>query len=211
MHNITTNHAITYTNIGCLVCESFSVVILPFLLKKLNYIYIYIFRLLLLSLSTLLIVFFFGFVGRSWSFWAWFLQRFPLFFSPFSRVFCRGFSWPPSVSCRYVPKTPLIFPDVVCDVFFTIPFFTLSWSSIKRSDLLRHNKPEVLLGVICVLGNLLLRTEWELKPLLSDHRHLLAVPTKVISLLSPLLSGHQALDTLSSVLFQEYDGEYSPG
>ena len=42
MHNITTNHAITYTNIGCLVCESFSVVILPFLLKKLNYIYIYI-------------------------------------------------------------------------------------------------------------------------------------------------------------------------
>ena len=48
--------------------------------------------------------YFFGFVGRSWSFLAWFLPRFPLFFSRLSRVFRRGFSWPPSVSCRYVYK-----------------------------------------------------------------------------------------------------------
>ena len=53
-----------------------------------------------------------------------------------------SFSWPPRVSCRYVSKTPFIFPDV---------FFRLSWSSIKRSGLLRHNKPEMLLVVICVL------------------------------------------------------------
>ena len=71
---------------------------------------------------------------------------------PVSReFFCRGFSWPPSVSCRYVSKTPFIFPDVL---------FRLSWSSIKRNGLLRHNKPEMLLVVICVLlGCLLLRTE----------------------------------------------------
>ena len=74
--------------------------------------------------------------------------------------FCRGFSWPPSVSRRYVSKTPLIFLDVSCDVFFTILFFSLSWSSIKRSGLLRHNKPEKLLAVICVfLGSPVLRTE----------------------------------------------------
>ena len=107
--------------------------------------------------------YFFGFVGRSWSFLAWFLPRFPLFFSRLSRVFCRGFFWPPSVqsvSCRCVSKTPLIFLDVFCDVFLTILFFRLSWSSIKRSALLRHNKPEMLLVVICVLlGSLLLRTE----------------------------------------------------
>ena len=74
---------------------------------------------------------------------------------PVSRgFFCRGFSWPPSVSSRYVSKTPLIFLDVFCDVF-TIVFFRLSWSSIKRSGLL-HNKPEMLLAVICVLlGSLL--------------------------------------------------------
>ena len=42
-------------------------------------------------------------------------------------------------------------------------FFRLSWSSIKRSGLLRHNKPEMLLVVICVLlGSLLLRTEIEI-------------------------------------------------
>ena len=41
--------------------------------------------------------------------------------------------------------------------------------------------------------------------------HLLAVPTRVPPLLSPLLSGHQALDTLTLALFQEYDqGKYSP-
>ena len=54
------------------------------------------------------------------------------------------------------PKLRVIF----LDVFFTILFFRLSWSSIKRSGLLRHNKPEMLLVVICVLlGSLLLRTE----------------------------------------------------
>ena len=83
---------------------------------------------------------------------------------PVSReFFCRGFSWPPSVSCRYVSKTPLIVLDVFCDVFFTILVFKLRWSSIKRSGLLRHNKPEMLLVVICVLlGSLLLRTEIEI-------------------------------------------------
>ena len=76
---------------------------------------------------------------------------------PVSReFFCRGFSWPPSVS---YPKLRVIF----LDVFFTILFFRLSWSSIKRSGLLRHNKPEMLLVVICVLlGSLLLRTEIEI-------------------------------------------------
>ena len=60
------------------------------------------------------------------------------------------------VSCRYVSKTPLIF----LDVFFTILFFRLSWSSIKHSGLLRHNKPEMLLVVMCLLlGSLMLRTE----------------------------------------------------
>ena len=105
--------------------------------------------------------YFFGFVGRSWSFLAWFLTGFPLFFFPVSRgFFCRGFSWPPSVSCRYVSKTPLIFLDVFCGVLFTVLFFRLSCSSIKFSGLLRHNKPEMLLVVICVLlGSLLLRTE----------------------------------------------------
>ena len=80
-----------------------------------------------------------------------------LYFFPVSHgFFCRGFSWPPSVSCKYVSKTPLIF----LDVFFTILFFRFSWSSIKRGSLPRHNKPEMLLVVICVLlGNLLLRTE----------------------------------------------------
>ena len=39
-------------------------------------------------------------------------------------------------------------------------FLRLSWSSIKRSGLLRHNKPEMLLVVICVLlGSLLLGIE----------------------------------------------------
>ena len=84
-----------------------------------------------------------------------------LYFFPVSRgFFCRGFSWPLSVSCRYASKTLLFFLDVFCDVFFTILFFKLSWSSTKHSGLLRHNKPEMLLVVICVLlGSLLLRTE----------------------------------------------------
>ena len=48
-------------------------------------------------------------------------------------------------------------------------------------------------------------------PVLSGHSHLFGVSTIVLSLLSPPLSGHQALDTLSLALFQEYDeGKYSP-
>ena len=54
-------------------------------------------------------------------------------FSHLSRgFFCGGFSWPLSVSCSYVSKNPLIFLDVFCDVFLTILFFRLSWSSIKN-------------------------------------------------------------------------------
>ena len=73
-------------------------------------------------------------------------------FSRLSRVFCRGFSWPPSVSCRYASKKCVNFPWChSCDVFVTVLFIRLRWSSIKRSGLL----------VICVLlGSLLLRTEW---------------------------------------------------
>ena len=37
-----------------------------------------------------------------------------------------------------------------------------------------------------------------------------AVLTRVLPLLSPLLSGHQALDRLLLTLFQEYDGEKQP-
>jgi len=48
-------------------------------------------------------------------------------------------------------------------------------------------------------------------PLLSGRSHLLGVPTIVLPLLSPPLSGHQALDTPSLALFQEHDeGKYSP-
>ena len=36
-----------------------------------------------------------------------------------------------------------------------------------------------------------------------------AVLTRVLPLLSPLLSGHRALDRLLLALFQEYDGENS--
>ena len=54
------------------------------------------------------------------------------------------------------PKLRVIF----LDVFITILFFRLSWTSIKRSGLLRHNKSEMLLVVTCVLlGSLLLRAE----------------------------------------------------
>ena len=96
--------------------------------------------------------YFFGFVGRSWSFLGLVPTQVSSIFSPsLAGFFCRGFSRPPSVSCRYVSKTPLIFLDVFCDVFFSVLFFRLSWSSIKRSGLLRHNKPEMLLVVICVV------------------------------------------------------------
>ena len=48
-------------------------------------------------------------------------------------------------------------------------------------------------------------------PVLSGHSHLFGVSTIVLPLLSPPLSGHQALDTLSLALFQEYDeGKCSP-
>ena len=94
-------------------------------------------------------------------FWAWFLPISSIC-SRLSRVFLQGF-FLASECCRYVSKTPLIFLDVFCDEFFTILFFRLLWSSIKRSGLLRHNKPEIRnqkLVVICVLlGSLLLRTE----------------------------------------------------
>ena len=48
-------------------------------------------------------------------------------------------------------------------------------------------------------------------PVLSGHSHLFGVSTIVLPSLSPPLSGHQALDTLSLALFQEHDeGKYSP-
>ena len=100
--------------------------------------------------------YFFGFVGRSWSLLGLvpthFLYLFPSLASFFVGVF-------PGLRVSLVdtyPKLRVIF----LDVFFTILFFRLSWSSIKRSGLLRYNKPEMLLVVICVLlGSLLLRTE----------------------------------------------------
>ena len=50
-----------------------------------------------------------------------------------------------------------------------------------------------------------------MKPLLSGCSLLLGVSTIVLPLLSPPLSGRQALDTLSLALFQEHDeGKYSP-
>ena len=50
------------------------------------------------------------------------------------------------------------------------------------------------------------------KPLFSDRGHLLLVPTRAVSLLlSPPLSGYQALDTFSLALFREYgEGKHSP-
>jgi len=48
---------------------------------------------------------------------------------------------------------------------------------------------------------------WELQPLLSGRSHLLAVPARVLPLLSPLLSSCLALDTLSLAVFQEYNDE----
>ena len=48
-------------------------------------------------------------------------------------------------------------------------------------------------------------------PVLSGHSHLFGVSTIVFPLLSPPLSGHQALDTLSLALLREYDeGKCSP-
>ena len=61
-------------NIGCLVCESFLVVTLPFLPESLIlYFFFY---------------YFCGRVGRSWSFWAWFL---PEVFSIFPLSASSGF------------------------------------------------------------------------------------------------------------------------
>ena len=55
------------------------------------------------------------------------------------------------------------------------------------------------------------RKEWGLKPLLSGHGHFQAVSTRVLPLLSHLLSDHQALDARSLASFQEYaEGKYSP-
>ena len=102
--------------------------------------------------------YFFGFVGRSWSFLGLVpTQVHSMFFPSLASFFVGVF---PGLRVSLVdtyPKLRVIF----LDVFFTILFFRLSWSSIKRSGLLRHNKPEMLLVVICVLlGSLLLRTEW---------------------------------------------------
>ena len=41
-------------------------------------------------------------------------------------------------------------------------------------------------------------------PLLSGRGHLLAVATTALPLFSPLFSGHQALDTLTLAIIQEY-------
>ena len=41
-------------------------------------------------------------------------------------------------------------------------------------------------------------------PLLSGRGHLLAIPTTALPLFSPLFSGHQALDTLTLAIIQEY-------
>lgn len=85
--------------------------------------------------------YFFGLIERSWSFRAWFLSRFSLFFPPFQRVFCNGFSWPQSVSCRYVPKTPLIFLCVFFDArFFKIFFFRLNLVSKYSGDYCTTNE-----------------------------------------------------------------------
>ena len=43
--------------------------------------------------------------------------------------------------------------------------------------------------------------EWESKPLFSSRSHPLAVPTRVLPLLSPLLSRHQMLDSLQAENF----------
>ena len=49
------------------------------------------------------------------------------------------------------------------------------------------------------------------KPLLSGHGHLVVVPMRE-PLLSPLLSCHQSLDTLSLASFEEFDeGEIHSG
>ena len=41
-------------------------------------------------------------------------------------------------------------------------------------------------------------------PLSGGRGHLLAVPTTALPLFSPLLSGHQALDTLTVAIFEEH-------
>ena len=112
-----------------------------------QWIYLYIYDVLLFFRLRRKVVEFFG------------LGSYPgfLYFVPVPRGFYVGVF--PGLRVSLVdtyPKLRVIF----LDVFFTILFFRLSWSSIKRSGLLRHNKPEMLLVVICVLlGSLLLRTE----------------------------------------------------
>ena len=49
------------------------------------------------------------------------------------------------------------------------------------------------------------RKEWEIKPLLSVCDPFLSIRTRVLPLLPPLLTGHQALDTLKLASFQESD------
>ena len=90
-------------NRGCLACKSFSVVTPPFLL--------------LFFRPLRKVVEFLGFV----------LTQVSSIFPTFSRFFCRVLWWPPSVSCRYVSKTPFIFLDVL----FAILFFRFSWASNK--------------------------------------------------------------------------------
>ena len=122
--------------LGCLVCESSPVVTLPFLRES-----------LILHFSFII---FFGLVGRLWSFGAWFLPRFPLFFPPFSRLFCRVFFWPPSLADTY-PKLRSFSLLYSVKYFHNFVFQAHFGLQIKRSGLLRYNKPDMLLVVICVL------------------------------------------------------------
>ena len=48
--------------------------------------------------------------GRS-EFWAWFLPRFPDFYPADMRLFCIGFSWPPSIFffLKYVSNSPWVY------------------------------------------------------------------------------------------------------
>ena len=85
-------------NRGCLACKSFSFVTLP--------------SLLLFFRPRRKVVEFLGFV----------LTQVSSIFPTFSRFFWRVLWWPPSVSCRYVSKTPFIFLDVL----FAILFFRFS-------------------------------------------------------------------------------------
>ena len=68
----------------------------------------------------------------------------------------------------------------------------LSVTSIEQPPIKRP--PSIKRPVIKVPDNC--RIEGKIKPLLSDRSHIFAVPTRAFSLLSPLLSGRQTLDTL---------------